>query len=133
LSSLNALAIDEQPEIHYVQREDSISNRSNVKILDIVRVYENVFQYYKSSDIFLEYRPELEYKFVRNLYGSFLLRALKIKDKAIKRKVIDVFSEKVESYFPEWRQNKYLKKPNKQNIFLRFFVNKITLKIMSHL
>ena len=78
---------------------------------------------------FLEkYKNELEYMYIRFLLGSSFLRMVKIKDKKIRKellqKTIDLLYEK----FPNWKSNTILKTTmSNKNLYYKT-VNKVTFK-----
>ena len=71
----------EEPCIHYIQRQNSISNMQNERTKEIFVVLNNVIKYYKELGIYEEYKDELEYVYTRYLLCSSLLRMVKIKEK----------------------------------------------------
>jgi len=74
--------------VHYIQREDSISNNQTEKTGDIFKILDNIFDYYKEKRIFNKYKKELKYMSRRILIGSSMKRILKIKNTHTKRKMI---------------------------------------------
>ena len=71
--------------IHYVQREDSISNVQTIKNADIFVVLDNIFEFYKNKKIYIK---ELNYMKKRILLGSSMKRILKIKDRKLRNQLI---------------------------------------------
>lgn len=121
LRNIEEIAVVKEPLIHYVQRKGAISYSETQRIAHIVEIYENVFSYYKEKDKYNYYRNELEYKFCRNLLGNFMKKALRVKNRKIKRELLNLFWNSINSNFPEWRKNKYILKNIKyQNLFMRF-------------
>ena len=88
LPYVNKISYVNEYFVHYVQREDSISKTQTVKIEDIFKVLDNIFDYYKENDLYCRYEKELKYMSRRILLGSSLKRILQIKDKYLKRKMI---------------------------------------------
>ena len=121
LSNIEEVSVVDEPLIHYIQREDAISYSESERVAHIVKIYENVFDYYKKHRKFDMYKYELEYKFCRNLLGSFMIKVLRIKDKKIKKDLLNLFWEKINGYFPLWRSNPYIKKNYScKNLFIKF-------------
>jgi len=115
--------------IHYIQRQGSISNTQNKRNEDIFVVLDNVINYYKKNNLFDEFKDELEYIYARYLLCSSFLRIVKIKDKSIKKELLNKTWENLNKKFPDWKKNKILKKnKNMKNLYLRS-VNKVTFKI----
>ena len=53
--------------IHYVQRNNSISNSQNERTKEIFEILEHVIDYYKKNNLYEEYEKELEYIYARYL------------------------------------------------------------------
>ncbi|MDN2649367.1 glycosyltransferase family 2 protein [Leuconostoc lactis] len=105
--------------VHYVQHEGTITSTYSKKILDVLKSYEDVFEYYESLNLLNQYKDELEYKFVRNLFGSFLLKTLHIPNYQIRKSILHEFWYTVEDQFPFWKKNPYLKKVQAKNLYLK--------------
>ena len=128
---VNKFAYVDKPFIHYVQREGSIANVQNERTAEIFTVLDNVIEFYKKNSIYEEYRNELEYNYARYLLCSSLKRMCKIKDKTIREKLLTESWERLNSNFPNWKENVILKTVNiGKNKYMRT-VNKSTYKIYS--
>lgn len=128
---INKFAYVDKPFIHYVQREGSIANVQNERTAEIFTVLDNVIKFYKENNIYEEYRDELEYNYARYLLCSSLKRMCKIKDKTIREKLLTESWERLNSNFPNWKENVILKTVNiGKNKYMRT-VNKSTYKIYS--
>lgn len=115
--------------VHYVQREDSISNSQNEKTKDIFKLLDNVIEFYKEKRLYAEYYEELEYTYTRFLFCSSLLRMVKIKDKNVKKDLLNKTWENVNINFPNWKKNSILKKNKSGKNFYMKTLNKLTYKI----
>ncbi len=71
--------------VHYVQRENSISNLYTKNVGDIFQILNNIIKYYKKINKYEKYKKELNYMYRRILLGSSMKRILKIKNKKIKK------------------------------------------------
>lgn len=128
---INKFAYVDKPFIHYVQREGSIANVQNERTAEIFTVLDNVTEFYKKNNIYEEYRDELEYNYARYLLCSSLKRMCKIKDKTIREKLLTESWKRLNSNFPNWKENVILKTVNiGKNKYMRT-VNKSTYKIYS--
>lgn len=126
---LNRVSFLKKPCVHYVQRENSISNLQNERTKEIFNVLDHVLDFYKKNNIYDEYKEELEYIYTRYLLCSSLLRMVKIKNKKIKNKVLEETWEKLNYNFPNWKRNRILNQnKNVKNIYMKS-INKITFKI----
>lgn len=128
---INKFAYVDKPFIHYVQREGSIANVQNERTAEIFTVLDNVIEFYKKNNIYEKYRDELEYNYARYLLCSSLKRMCKIKDKTIREKLLTESWKRLNSNFPNWKENVILKTVNiGKNKYMRT-VNKSTYKIYS--
>ena len=126
---LNKVSFLKKPCIHYIQRKNSISNSQNERTKEIFDVLENVIKYYKENNYYEEYEQELEYIYTRFLFCSSLLRMVKIKDKKIRKELINKTWENINNKFPNWKKNEILKKEKTlKNLYIKS-INKITYKI----
>ena len=130
---LEKVSFCKTPMVHYVQREGSISNVQNKRNAEIFDVMEHVMDYYKENNLYEEYYQELEYLYARYAFCSSFLRIVKIKDKEIRKQLLDMTWNNVYEKFPDWKKNKILNTDkSKKNIYLKT-INKITYKIYAKL
>ncbi len=126
---LNKICYVDQCFIHYIQRKNSIANVQNEKTAEIFEILDNVIRYYKETNLFEEYRNELEYNYARYLLCSSLKRICKIGNKQIRKRLIRQTWSKLNIEFPEWKENKILKDVHiKKNIYMKT-INKFTYNI----
>jgi len=115
---------------HYIQRENSIINNQNEKTADIFIILNNIIEFYKKNNLFDNYKNELEYLYIRFLLGSSFLRIVKIKNKKLKKELLNKSINELYLKFPNWKNNKLLKIKSKKNMYYKS-VNKFTFKIYS--
>ena len=129
LPQLKKIELINEPLIHYVQRDDSITYVQNEKTADIFAILDNIINYYKWINLYNQYNQELEYMYVRILFGSSFKRMLNIKDKETRRKLLmDSYFNAFEN-FPDWKSNKILNsKKTLKNLFLKS-INIYTYKL----
>ena len=125
---LEKVSFFKKPCIHYIQRENSISNSQNERTKEIFDVLDNVIKYYKENGYYDEYKEELEYTYARILLCSSLKRMCKIKDIEKKEKLLNTTWENLNTKFPNWKENKILKNKSWKNRYMKS-VNKFTFKI----
>ena len=115
---------------HYMQRENSIINKQNEKTADVFIILNNIINFYKKNNLFDNYKEELEYLYIRFLLGSSFLRIVKIKDKKIKKELLNKTINELYLVFPNWKKNKLLKIKTKKNMYYKT-INKFTFKLYS--
>ena len=125
---LNKVTYIDKDYIHYVQRNNSISNTQNLETKEIFTILENIIFYYKQNNIYEQYSKELEYNFIKVLLCSSLKRMCKIKDKKQKKEALKENWNNINTKFPNWRKNEILKKNTLKNLYIRSN-NKFTYKI----
>lgn len=119
--------------IHYIQRGASISNNQNEKNADIFKIIKNVLEYYKENDLYEKYLESIEYTCVRILLCSSFRRINKIKNKAVRKRLLTENWNFINENFPEWKINKKLvADKSKKAIYIKS-VNKITYRIYAGL
>lgn len=121
-----------QPFIHYVQRENSISNVQNTRTKEIIDVLEHVITYYKTNHLFEEYKKEMEYTYARYILCSSMLRMVMIENKKERKEMIHFAWNALNTQFPNWKKNIYLKEKGLKNLYMRS-VNDFTLNIYTGL
>ncbi len=129
---INSISIVKKPFIHYVQRENSISNTQTAKTAEIIKVLDNVLEFYKEKNIYEKYKNELEYNYTRYLLCSSMLRMIMIEEKEERNKTINYAWKKLNDTFPKWKENPYLKEKGLKNKYM-LSVNEKTLKIYEKL
>lgn len=125
----NKVSFVKEPLIHYIQRESSISKVQNERTKEIFEVLDNVIEYYKNKNLYNEYKDELEYTYTRLLLCSSLFRMVKIKDKKVKKELLNTTWTNLRKKFPNWKKNKILKENKSiKNLYMKT-INKISYKI----
>ena len=112
---------------NYIQTDNSITYTFNEKIYDIHTVMNNIVNYYKENSLFEEYLPEIEYSYVRYMFGTFIRRIAKTKNKNEYKKAVSFAIKEVNDKFPDYKKNKYLNMSGGKNIYLKNF-NKLIAK-----
>ena len=120
LPYINKVSFVKEPFIHYIQRDSSISNTQNEKTKDIFNILNNVLEFYKESNLYEEYKEELEYMYARYLLQSSFLRMIKIQDKSVRRSCLEETWNLLNNTFPNWKKNGILNKnKTSKNMYLK--------------
>lgn len=102
------IGVIEDALYYYIQRESSIMHTKNAeRMTEICTAVKIVLEYYKQQDKFEEFYQELEYLTVSHVLCSTIQRILCVKYDYKKIKMLEKF---VESYFPNYECNVYVKK-----------------------
>ncbi len=99
----------EEPFVHYVQREGSITHNHNEKVKDMVHVFESILDFYQKNGLYEQYKCELEYLFTKFFLGNSFLRSVQIKDKKLRNETLEMSYRVLSENFPEYMKNPYLK------------------------
>lgn len=118
---INSIGVVNEPLYNYLQREKSITYTYNDKLYDIINNMDNVIQYYKQSNLYDEYKEELEYLYARYSFATFMKRLTKAKDKKIYNTGYKYAVKKVNAAFPEYKKNKYLKQNGLKGYYIKYF------------
>ena len=128
IPNVNKISVLKEPLYYYIQRESSISNLQNERTTEMFTILNNIIEFYKQKNIYEKYKSELEYMYIRFLLGSSFLRIVKIKDKTIRKKLLEKTINTLYEKFPNWKNNKILKNTKtKKNLYYRS-VNRMTYK-----
>ncbi len=128
IPEIKKFAFVEEPLYFYVQRDNSLVNKQTFKTGQIFNIFNDCFDYYKKNNLFDEYKEELEYSYTRILLCSSLKRISKIYDNVAKEKLFYETWQNLNTKFPEWKKNKYLKNRSLKNLYMRS-VNSKTYKL----
>jgi hypothetical protein len=127
VSLTNKIGFVNEGLYYYLQREGSIMKQSkfNDKQLDIFSVLEKNRKY-----LYNDYKEEVEYLYITHLLRSATLRFLEYGDA---EKYLHKINDTMKKYFPNWHENKYLKKSSKKLkliCYLAYHKNYKTIKLI---
>lgn len=111
----------------YVQREGAITKTYDKRLYNYIDNWNGIVDYYKEHDLYDEFYPELEYSYVRYIYGTFIKQAMNYPEYKEFKEALDTAVKNVKLHFPKYRKNKYLYKSLK-GLYLVLF-NKLALRI----
>ena len=131
LPNVNTIGVVSGVYYNYLQRENSITYTYNERLYDLVNNFDGIFEYYENNNIFLEYKDELEYVYVRYLFATFMKRLAKTKNKKLYNDGYKYVIDKVTKRFPDYKKNKYMK-CSKKGIYLKRF-NKLIANIIFYI
>ena len=132
LPLIHHYGIVQKPFVHYVQRENSISNVQNTRTKEIIDVLGHVIDYYKRNQLFDEYKEEIEYTYTRYILCSSMLRMVMIENRKERKEIINLAWKSLNTQFTNWKENIYLKEKGLKNLYMKT-VNNITLKMYTSL
>lgn len=128
LPSVNNIGVVSGVYYNYLQRENSITYTYNERLYDLVNNFDGIFEYYENNNIFLEYKDELEYVYVRYSFATFMKRLAKTKNKKLYKDGYNYVMNKVKNKFPNYKQNKYMNY-SKKGKYLKSF-NKLIANVI---
>ena len=130
LSDIEEVGKVNKPLIHYVQRKGSISQTEIRRAVEICNEYKIAINYLKENNLFELYRDEIEYRFVKQALLRFTItKVLKEKNKKCRKKLLGIMWNSVNEEFPNWKNNKYLKTVNINNIYLKVLFKYVYLSL----
>lgn len=110
--------------VNYYQRSGSITHTFTVYINDMIEVLEGIKKFYIDNNAYEEYKDEIEYLFIRFFLGNSYLRACRIKDKTLRKDVLDKGYDCLIRNYPNYKQNKYLKNSGLKNKYFSLLTKK---------
>lgn len=126
---INNVSFVKEPLYYYMQRNTSIANTQNEKNADIFIALNNVIKYYKENGLYNEYKEELEYTYTRLLLCSSLKRISKVKNKNIRKQLLNQTWIELNENFPYWKENKILNtNKSKKNKYM-LSMNRVSYRI----
>lgn len=120
-SKLNNIGFVNKGLYNYLQRDSSITSTFDKRLYNYIDNWNDIIDYYKSNDLYNEYRDELEYCYVRYLYATFLKGASNYSDNREYKKAVVSAKENVMKYFPQYRKNKYFYTSGIKGYYLLLF------------
>ena len=111
----------------YVQREGAITKTYDKRLYNYIDNWNGIVDYYKEHNLYEEFYPELEYSYVRYIYGTFLKQAMNFPEFKDFNDALNCAIKNVKEHFPKYLKNKYLYKSLK-GLYLVLF-NKLALRI----
>ena len=106
---LSKIGFVDQPYVHYVQQEKSITHTNNDQVKNMIEVFQIIQKYYRDHGFYEEYRDALEYIHIKFFLGNSFLRSSKIEDKKDRERTIRMGWDLLNTSFPDWHHNPYLK------------------------
>ncbi|MCF0109203.1 MAG: glycosyltransferase [Erysipelotrichaceae bacterium] len=95
--------------VNYVQLSTSITHTNNHEVKNMINVFRIIVDYYKKQGWYDEYRDELEYLHIKFFLGNSFLRSCMIDDREDRNNTIRMGWELLNTAFPKWMKNPYLK------------------------
>lgn len=129
LPNIKSIGVIHEHFNQYVQREGSITNTIDERIYHYIDNWNGIIEYYQKNNLYKKYEKELEYCYVRYLFGTFIKQSAKYSEEDYENAVIKAI-ENVKNQFPNYRKNKYFYKSIK-GIYLLLFSKKISKIIYS--
>ena len=117
--------------VHYVQRRESLNNKSTKNTLQVFGVLRDIVYFYRENGFYDQYEKELEYLYARILLCSSFMRLCLIPEKDLRKTALkNVLCELTEA-FPNWKKNPILRKETgNRGLFMRS-INRVTYRIFS--
>ena len=118
---LNSVGIVSESFVQYYQRGTTITHTYDRRLFDYVSNWTSIMQWYEDHDLLQDYHDEIEFACVRYMYATFVSRAVYLQDKQQFKEAVDQAQHLVSHYFPNYKQNKYLKTAGLKGFYLKHF------------
>ena len=109
----------------YVQRSGAITKTYDHRLYNYIDNWNGIIKFYKEHKLYKKFEAELEYCYVRYIYGTFLKQAMNFAQKKDFYDALNVATKNVKEHFPKYRLNKYFYRSIK-GLYMVFF-NKFML------
>ena len=124
LPNIKSIGVVHEHFNQYVQRVGSITSSIDKRIYNYIDNWNGIIEYYKKNNLYDMYKGELEYCYLRYIYGTFIKQSAKYQKIDYKIAVNEAIKN-VMKYFPNYRKNKYFYK-NLKGIYLLLFSKNIS-------
>lgn len=95
---------------HYYRKNSTQTKKHHPRAGDMIGVINEIIQFYQSHHFWKTYYAELEYFCVKILLCSSLGRIALLEDKRLKMEYLNQIINIIDTYFSDYRNNKYLKR-----------------------
>lgn len=102
-------SVDDFLYYYVIHGNSSTHGEQDCRVKHIFYVMDDVLKYYVNTNNFYKFYYELEYAYVKILLCSSMGRICRVKDKHFRKKMQKETLYKVNSRFPDYRKNPYLK------------------------
>ena len=125
---LNSIGVIKESYYNYLQRENAITSTFDSRVLHYIDNWNGLIEYYKNEGFYNYYKKELEYCYVRYIYGTMVKNMLNFTDFNEVQNGVDLAIKNVKDNFKNYRLNKYFYKSIK-GLYLVLF-NRRLIKYM---
>lgn len=127
---IKKIAVIREPLAYRVRHKNSTTTTFNPeKVVQIFPVMDAISKYYREHQLWNKYKEEVTYFCVKVLLCSSMERICRVSDPNIRKELIEKTLIYLNSRFPDYRKNPYLK-AGIQNLYIRSF-NKYTAGLYS--
>lgn len=106
----NITAVEDFLYYYVIHGNSSTHGEQDCRVRHIFHVMDDVLKYYMNKNDFYKFYYELEYVYVKILLCSSMGRICRLKDKVFRKEMQKETLYKVNSRFPDYRRNPYLKR-----------------------
>lgn len=100
----------DKPFVYHMYREASTMNANKSRrVADIFSVLNDIITFYKENNFWNEYQTEIEYFCLKILLCSSMQRISLVRNRQIRRELLDETLEMLSTQFSDYKSNPYLK------------------------
>ena len=114
------IGVIDKPFVFYIQRDGAITRTFDKRVNNYISNFNGIVSFYKENGYYDKYYHELEYGYVRYLFGTMIKAASKFPNKNEYLDTVSMAIKNVNNNFPNYKKNPYLKGGLK-NIYLKHF------------
>lgn len=120
LPYVKSIGCVKKPFYQYVQRSGAISKTYDERLYNYIDNWNGLVTYYKENKLYNKFYFELEYCYIRYIYGTFLKQAMNFENPKDFKKALNTAYSEVKKHFPKYRKNKLFYKSFKGLFFILF-------------
>ena len=122
--------IDEHFVYYFLRGNSTMNANKSRKVADIFAVLTDIISFYKKKNFYNEYKDELEYFCVKIIFCSSLSRIGRVKDKKLRKELINKSFDFVNTYFPQYKKNMYFS--GKTGLYIKC-INKVNADVTARI
>lgn len=127
----NIVNLDDPLIFQFYRNTSTMNSKQDQRVLLIFDVIDYILEFYKKHNMYDKYLEYLEYFCSKILLSSSVLRICQIRNRNLRKEYLNRTMNKVETIFPNYKNNKYFKSGVK-GLYIRS-INRHTLPVYANI
>lgn len=129
LPKIGNISLVNEPLYFYNNRDNSTTHTYSDKWYKLLDNLDIIIKYYVDNNLYNKYKHELEYMYIKYTFGTFLKKISKCNDLKTFNKAYLFAIDRIKNKYPNYKNNKYIKKINIRNIYFKY-IDKLSIKLI---